>query len=92
MSTLGVVGGIVTLVLLVSLGIYAYPMLLKRRWGWPAIAVLTIALAALFFGFDRAGGTPSAWWLSALLALLWALAPLIAALIVRRVDPKTRYP
>ena len=26
------------------------------------------------------------------LALLWALAPLIAALIVRRVDPKTRYP
>jgi predicted ABC-type exoprotein transport system permease subunit len=48
MSTLGVVGGIVTLVLLVGLGIYAYPMLLKRRWGWPAIAVLTIALAALF--------------------------------------------
>ena len=59
---------------------------------WTSHLVLTIALAALFFGFDRAGGTPSAWWLSALLALLWALAPLIAALIVRRVDPKTRYP
>jgi hypothetical protein len=91
MSTLGLVGGIVTLVLLVALGIYVYPMLLKRRSGKLIIGAGTVLLAGVFYLFDRGGFEAPPAWLSAALALLWALAPLIAALIVRRVDPKTRY-
>jgi hypothetical protein len=92
MDTLGLIGGSATLVLLVALGIYLYPMLLKRRGGWLMIAGCTVVLTVVFYLFDRGGFEPPAVWLSAGLALLWALAPLVAALIVRRVDRKTRYP
>lgn len=90
MEPLGLIGGVVTLVLLVGLGIYAYPMLLKRRHGRAAVAAISVGLFVLFFLFDRGAEAPAPW-VSAAFALLWTAAPLIAALIVRRVDPKTRY-
>ena len=74
--------GTVTIVALVALGIFVYPWLLARRGGAPAIAIATLALALLFFRFDRASGAPTA--VSAGFALLWALAPAITAVIVRR--------
>jgi hypothetical protein len=74
--------GTVTIVALIALGIFVYPWLLARRGGIAAIVFATIALALLFYQFDRGSGAPTA--LSAAFALLWALAPAITAVIVRR--------
>jgi biotin transporter BioY len=74
--------GTVTIVALVGLGIFAYPWLLARRGGATAVAAATIALALLFHQFDQGSGASTA--LSAGFALLWALAPAITAVIVRR--------
>lgn len=76
------VAGIIMVGALVGLGIFVYPWLLQRRGGVAAIAVATAALAALSYQFDRARGESAA--LSAAFALLWALAPAITAVIVRR--------
>jgi hypothetical protein len=74
--------GTVTIVALVALGIFVYPWLLARKGGAAAIAVATVALALLFHQFDRASGASAM--VSAGLALLWALAPAITAVIARR--------
>lgn len=80
------VGGAVTVVLLFVLGILVYPALLGRGWaGRVAVAALTLALWALYAWFDRGRGTPL---LSALLGLLWALAPVVAGVISRRVNAR----
>ena len=78
--------GSVTIVALVGLGIFAYPALLKRRGGAAAVGVGTALLAVLFYLFDRGSGTAPA--LSALLALLWALAPALAGVIVYRLQQR----
>ena len=74
--------GTITIGALIALGIFVYPWLLARRGGVVAIAAATALLALLFHRFDRGSGAPAA--VSAGLALLWALAPAITALIVRR--------
>jgi hypothetical protein len=76
--------GAVTVAVLVGLGIFVYPWLLTRRFGAAVIAVATIALALLFFYFDLGRGTSTA--MSIALGVLWALAPLVAGLIVRRIN------
>lgn len=74
--------GTVTIVALVALGIFVYPWLLARRGGVVAIVAATAVLTLLFHQFDRGSGAPAA--VSAAFALLWALAPAITAVIVRR--------
>ncbi len=74
--------GTLTVAALVGLGIFVYPWLLARRGGAAVIAVATVALALLFYQFDRGSGASTA--VSAGFALLWALAPAITAVIVRR--------
>ncbi|GAB4466463.1 MAG: hypothetical protein OHK0044_06360 [Burkholderiaceae bacterium] len=74
--------GTVTIAALIALGIFVYPWLLARRGGRAAVAVATFALALLFYLFDRGSGASGT--VSAGLALLWALAPAITAVIVRR--------
>jgi hypothetical protein len=74
--------GTITIVALIGLGIFVYPWLLARRGGAAAVAVATLALALLFFQFDRGENASTA--TSAGLAALWALAPAIVAVIVRR--------
>ncbi len=74
--------GTVTIVALVGLGIFVYPWLLARRGGAAVIAVATLALALLFHRFDRGSGASPV--VSAGFATLWALAPAITAVIVRR--------
>ncbi len=64
--------GAVTVVALVSGGIFVYPWLLARRRGAIAVAAITAALAALFFFFDRSSGSAT---VSAAFALLWSAAP-----------------
>lgn len=76
--------GAVTVAVLVGLGIFVYPWLLARRYGAAVIALVTLALAALFFYFDLGRGTSTP--VSIALGVLWALAPLVAGLIVHRIN------
>lgn len=78
--------GVVTIVLLVSLGIFIYPWLLKRKNGAAIIAAATVILFVLYFAFDRGYGTPAG--RAAGFGLLWACAPIVAALIVHRIGAK----
>ena len=73
--------GVITIAALVGLGIFVYPWMLQKRWGAAVVALVTVALAVLYFFFDRGRSSPL---LAALLGLLWAMAPVIAALIIRR--------
>lgn len=73
--------GAITIVALVVLGIFVYPWLLEKRGGKVAVALITVALAGLYFFFDRGR---SSWAVAAGLGVLWALAPLVAAWITRR--------
>ncbi|MFN9805561.1 MAG: hypothetical protein ACK56N_03905 [Betaproteobacteria bacterium] len=74
--------GAVTLAALVGLGIFVYPWLLKQRGGGAWVAGITAVLALLFYAFDAGTGTSAT--LSAVLALLWALAPVAVGVIVWR--------
>lgn len=80
--------GAITILALVGLGIFGYPALLKRRGGVVAIAACTALLALLFYAFDRGSGAAPA--VSATLALLWALAPVVAGVIVHRLQTHKR--
>jgi lipopolysaccharide export LptBFGC system permease protein LptF len=75
------VAGSLTIVLLVLLGIFLYPWLLRRRGGALVVGVSTIALAVLFYLFDRPSGVASS--TSRVLAVVWALLPLISGLLVK---------
>jgi len=77
------ISGPVTIACLVVLGIFVYPALLERgARGIAAIVVATLGLTALYAYFDRATAQAGARFG---LALLWALAPVIAAVIAARV-------
>ena len=47
------VAGAITIVFLVALGIFIYPLLLKRRAGFVILAAVTVALAMHWFDLDR---------------------------------------
>jgi hypothetical protein len=72
--------GTLTIVFLVAFGIFIYPLLFRRRGGFLVVAVLTVALAALFHAFDAGTGTARA--TSAALGLTWALLPVATGLLV----------
>ena len=78
--------GTVTLGALIGLGIFLYPWLLSRKGGAAVVGVLTVALACLYYAFDRPDAAPPT--ASALLALLWAVAPVLAGVVVRRLQRK----
>lgn len=73
--------GTLTVIALVALGIFIYPWLLDKRGGVAVVAVITGLLAVAYFFFDRERSSVV---VTALLALLWAVAPVIAAFITRR--------
>lgn len=79
--------GTVTIVALIGLGIFIYPWLLARRGGAGAIGAVTVLLSFLFYVFDRRNDVPIP--VSALLALLWAVAPVVAGIIVYRLQRKS---
>ncbi len=78
--------GAVTIVLLVVLGIFVYPHLLKKPSGMPVVLAMTLLLALGYFLFDLTRG--AAIWPAALLSLLWAGAPAIAGVVVHRLGEK----
>jgi len=75
------ISGPVTIASFVLLGIFAYPRLLRGRHGAMLVAVATLALTALYFVF-AADTQPSA--LRAVLALAWALLPVLAGFVIYR--------
>lgn len=79
--------GTVTILALIGLGIFIYPWLLARRGGAGAIGAVTVLLSFLFYVFDRRNDVPIP--VSALLALLWAVAPVVAGIIVHRLQRKS---
>lgn len=73
--------GAITVALIVVLGIFVYPALLRRPLGKTVVAIATVALCVLFFLFDRASGlstNPVAG------AIAIALAPVLVGTIVHR--------
>ena len=79
--------GTVTIVALIGLGIFINPWLLARKGGAGAIGAVTVLLSFLFYVFDRRNDVPIP--VSALLALLWAVAPVVAGIIVHRLQRKS---
>lgn len=75
------IAGSVTVLLLVVLGLFIYPRLLRRRGGALMIGASTVVLTVLFYLFDNPPGLETG--TSGLLALVWALLPLIAGLLVK---------
>ncbi|HET9025402.1 MAG TPA: hypothetical protein VFN64_12575 [Burkholderiaceae bacterium] len=73
------VSGAMTVTLIVVLGIFVYPALLRRPLGKGIVAISTVVLTVLFFLFDRASGLSSNPVVS---AIAIALAPLLAGTIV----------
>lgn len=78
------VAGTITIVFLVALGIFIYPLLLKRRAGFVILAAVTVALAALFYAFDSGRGAQP----SVVLAIVWALLPVATGVLVWRLQHK----
>lgn len=77
--------GAVTIACIVVLGIFVYPLLLGKRHGTLAVAAGTVVLTLLFFSFqnDEAPAT------RLIFAVIWALAPVLAAVITRRTGSKS---
>lgn len=78
--------GTVTIVFLVAFGIFIYPMLFRRRGGALIVAAITLALAALFYFFDRGTGTQPG--TSVLLALIWAALPVVTGIVTWHLQRK----
>ena len=88
MSTHGLsvpVAGAITIALIVGLGIFIYPWLLAQRYGRWIVGLITVLLGALFVVFQGSGS--SAGWVA--LAAAWAFGPVVAGVIVWRMQCKT---
>ena len=81
-------GGAITIALIVGLGIFVYPWLLAHRYGAWIVAVMTLLLAGLFVAFQIGASGSSPGLYSAVLAALWALGPVIAGVVVWRLQRK----
>ena len=79
------VAGAITIALIVGLGIFVYPWLLAQRYGRWIVGLMTLMLGALFVVFQ--GAASSAGWIA--LAAAWAFGPVIAGVIVWRIQRKT---
>jgi hypothetical protein len=78
------ISGAVTITLIVVPGIFVYPLLLRRPGGRVLVTLATAVLVGLFITFQAA--TDDASGLSLTVAGLLALAPLVAGIIVARLQ------
>lgn len=78
------VSGAITVALTVGLGVFVYPSLLRLPQGKGIVAIATVLLVVLFFLFDRRSGLSGGH--SAGVAIAFALAPVIAGIIVYRLQ------
>jgi hypothetical protein len=79
------VAGAITIALIVGLGIFVYPWLLAQRYGAWIVGLMTIVLGALFVGFQGSGSSAY----SLAFAAGWAFGPVIAGVIVHRIQRKS---
>jgi hypothetical protein len=77
------VAGAVTVALIVVLGIFVYPALLRRRLGKAWVAIVTVVLCVVFYLFDRGSALSTH---PAASAIALALAPLLAGTIVHQLS------
>jgi hypothetical protein len=77
------VAGAVTIALIVVLGVFIFPALLRRPPGRWVVAIVTLALIVLFFMFERDSGLTGHPLVS---GIVIGLAPLTAGLIVYRLQ------
>jgi hypothetical protein len=75
------IAGAVTIALTVVLGVFIYPWLLKKRFGTLSVIVATLVLAIVYTAFQNAGVGAG----NIALGVLFALLPVLTAVIVRRV-------
>ncbi|MGH6611748.1 MAG: hypothetical protein ACRECQ_16005 [Burkholderiaceae bacterium] len=79
------VAGAISIALIVGLGIFVYPWLLAQRHGVWIVALTTLLLGALFVVFQGFQSSTA----SLLITASWALAPVIAGVIVWRMQRKS---
>ena len=82
-------GGAITIALIVALGIFVYPWLLALRYGAWIVAAMTLLLAGLFVAFQIGASGSSSGMYPFVLAAFWALGPVIAGVIVWRLQRQT---
>ena len=82
-------GGAITIALIVALGIFVYPWMLALRYGAWMVAAMTLLLGALFVTFQVATSANGSNLYAVVLAAAWALGPVIAGVIVWRLQRKT---
>lgn len=79
------VAGAITIALIVVLGIFVYPWLLAQRYGPWVVGLTTVLLGAVFISFQGSGSSAY----SVAFAAGWALGPVIAGVIVYRIQRKS---
>jgi hypothetical protein len=80
------VAGTISIALIVGLGIFVYPWLLAQRHGAWILALITVLLAALFVVFQGSDSSRA----SLVAAAAWALGPVVAGVIVYRLQRGSR--
>jgi hypothetical protein len=83
------VAGAITIALIVGLGIFVYPWLLTQRYGPWVVGLMTILLGALFVSFEGGNSGSGSSTYSLAFAAGWALGPVIAGVIVHRIQRKS---
>lgn len=82
--------GAITIALFVSLGIFVYPWLLAQPYGRWVVGLMTVFLGAVFVAFQVSISGSSSSLYSLVLAAAWALGPVVAGVIVWRIQRKSR--
>jgi hypothetical protein len=83
------VAGAITIALIVGLGIFIYPWLLAQPYGRWIVGLMTALLGALFVAFQVGSSASSSSFYSLALAAAWALGPVVAGVIVWRIQRKS---
>ena len=83
------VAGAITIALFVGLGIFVYPWLLAQPYGRWVVALMTVFLGTLFVAFQVGISGSSSDLYSLVLAATWALGPVVAGVVVWRIQRKS---
>ncbi|MEO8187252.1 MAG: hypothetical protein ABI580_07815 [Burkholderiaceae bacterium] len=83
------VAGAITIALFVGLGIFVYPWLLAQPYGRWVVGLTTMFIGALFVAFQVGNSGSNSSLYSLVLAAAWALGPVVAGVVVWRIQRKT---